>query len=72
MSERTLFNELVDGLDALRREREAHGLSRKIKITRLRFRKMRKPYGRRLLIPVRRRLRTPMFVRRYGLIARLR
>lgn len=72
MSDRNLFNELVDGLDALKRDREAHGLPRKIKITRFRFRKMRKPYGRKLLMPVRHRFRTPLVVRRYGLIARLR
>lgn len=45
---------------------------RGIKITRFRFRKMRKPYGRKLLMPVRHRFRTPLVVRRYGLIARLR
>jgi hypothetical protein len=72
VSERNLFRELVDGLDELKREREAHGLTRKIKITRLRFRKMRKPYYRRMLIPARHRFRTPMVVRRYGLVGRLR
>jgi ribosomal protein S14 len=45
MIERNLFRELADGLDALNREREGHGLPRKIKITRFRFRKMRKTYG---------------------------
>jgi hypothetical protein len=45
---------------------------RGIKMTRFRFRKMRKPYGRKLLIPLRYRFRTPLVVRRYGLIARLR
>lgn len=72
MSDRDLFRELADGLDALKREREAHGLSRKIKITRFHFRRMRKPFRRRFLIPLRHRFRTPMVVRRYGLLARLK
>jgi hypothetical protein len=72
MTGRSLFLELVEGLQELKRQREAHGLSRKIKITRFRFRKMRKVYRRKLLIPTRYRFRTPMVVRRYGLIARLR
>lgn len=45
---------------------------RGVKITRFRCRKARKPYRRRLLIPIRHRYRVPMVVRRYGLIARLR
>lgn len=64
MTDRNLFLELIDGLNALKRE--------PIKITRFRFRKARKPYRRRLLIPIRHRYRIPMVVRRYGLVARLR
>lgn len=73
MSDRNLFGELVDGLDSLKLEREAHGLTRKVKITRFRFRKMRKRYGRMtLLVPLRYRFRTRMVIKRYGLLARLR